>query len=176
VDLTNLGAALLRQGQPDSAYARLNEALAVAERSGDVVGQAHAQELLGVVALRDHNERRARELWAEAEQLYDQRGVEVGQARCLANIASVLLALDRDHAAAEAMLCRSLELRGSQDTGVGAALTHLRLAQLAGRSSQLARVREHRRQGLAALRGWDQQISEPAEVAEVRRQLNALTD
>ena len=74
------------------------------------------------------------------------------------------------------MLCRSLELRGSQDTGVGAALTHLRLAQLAGRSSQLARVREHRRQGLAALRGWDQQISEPAEVAEVRRQLNALTD
>lgn len=176
-DLINLGVVLLRQDKLNAAHARLSEAVAVAERCGDLAGRAHAQELLGLVAHHHHDERSAWDLWAKARLLYERQGDGIGQARCLAHAAEMLLEQGRDQAEAEAMLGQSLELRGSQDAGVGAALAHLRLGQIAirsGRADRADRARQHRTDGLAALRGWDGGRQEPVEVTAVRAQLDAL--
>jgi tetratricopeptide (TPR) repeat protein len=88
VDLTNLGAGHLRAGRLAAAQEKLSAALAVAEDSNDVAGQAHALELLGIVAFQQHNQAKATERWAMARLLYEQEADDLGQARCLRHLAA----------------------------------------------------------------------------------------
>jgi hypothetical protein len=92
IDLTNLGTALLEQGDPDGARQQADEALVIAQRAGDVAGQAHARELLGLVAARRSAYHVAKAELERARPLYAELNDTLGQARCLTHLATVRLA------------------------------------------------------------------------------------
>ena len=177
VDLTNLGAGLLAAGRLDPARDQLSEALAVAEDSHDIAGRAHALELLGIVAFRQHNRTRAMERWATSKLLYEQQADDLGRARCLLHAGTAVLGAEESSAAeqeaAVESLQQSLALRGSQSTGVGVALAHLYLGEYAARAGR-PEADSHRRRGLDALRHWEQRAHPPPLVAATRQRLAAL--
>ena len=132
IDLTNLGSALLGLNDLDDAADCAGEALVVAEKAGDVAGQAYAHEVLGLVAARRQTVRPAVAELEEARRLYAGVSDRLGQARCLTHVAAVWLAdpgcARADRQAATGALRRSLELRAGHGPRFGIALTHLLLA------------------------------------------------
>lgn len=174
-DLINQAALELRQGEESAARGTLTQALDVAEDSADLGAQAHAHELLGLVAWRSGHPHRASREWVQARALYEQAADLSGQARCLQHQGTALLAEpDGDRQAAVRMLTASLDLRADQQFGVGVALAHLYLAEQAARSARLSELAEHRAAGLSALRSWTFAASEPAEVTTARKRLTEL--
>jgi hypothetical protein len=174
-DLINQAALELRQDEESAAHGTLTQALDVAEDSADLGAQAHAHELLGLVAWRSGHPHRASREWVQARALYEQTADLSGQARCLQHQGTALLAEpDGDRQAAVSMLTASLDLRADQQFGVGVALAHLYLAEQAARSARLSELAEHRAAGLSALRSWTFAASEPAEVTKVRKRLTEL--
>ena len=187
-DLVNQAAVEVRLGRVEAAQRTLNQAHALAEQAPDPDGHAHAHELLGVVEWLSGHPHRASEGWRRALELYAQLADLTGQARCLQHLGTA--ALSDPHGArddwgrrdgrergegredAADLLTVSLDLRGDQETGLGAALAHLHLAE----SGQLsaAELAAHRQAGLAALRAWPHQGSEPSEVTRARARLSAL--
>lgn len=179
-DLVNQAAVELRLGRPEAAHGTLIQAHALAEQAPDPGGHAHAHELLGVASWRSGRPHRACGEWRRALELYAQAADLIGKARCLQHLGTAMLSdpggggrerrKDREEAAG--FLAASLDLRGAQETGLGAALAHLYLAE----SGQLsaAELAAHRQAGLAALRTWPYQGSEPPEVTRARTRLTAL--
>ena len=165
VDRVNLGAALLAQGDLDRAVDRLREAAALAADAADSGTLAHAQELLGVVAARRGRLDDALEVWSYAELVYAGVPDDPGRARCRLHIGTVLAG--RDPEAARTALTGSLELRDTR-TGVGVALAHAQLAELAGDPQEAA---EHEALGMAALAPWEGRIDPPFEVTALRLRL-----
>ncbi len=174
-DLINQAAVELCNDEVGAARGTLSQALDVAEDSADLGGQAHARELLGIVAWRNGHPHRASQGWAQACALYKQAGDDTGLARCLQHQGTALLAQPGgDVRKAVGMLTRSLDLRADQQSGIGVGLAHLYLADQAASSGKLPELAEHRKAGLSALRAWGRQASEPAEVTTVRRRLSQL--
>ena len=186
-DLVNQAAVEARLGRVEAARGTLNQAHALSERAPDLDGHAHAHELLGVAEWLSGHPHRASGEWRRALELYAQASDLTGQARCLQHLGTAALSDpsardDRERRdgqeraegredAAE-LLAVSLDLRGDQEPGLGAALAHLYLAE----SGQLsaAELTAHRQAGLAALRAWPHQGSEPPEVTRARARLTAL--
>lgn len=174
-DLINQAALEIRCGELDAARASLVQALDLAEDSADTAGQAHAHELLGLVAYRGGHPHLASRAWAQAGTLYEQAGDDLGQARCLQHEGSARLAQPGgDRSGAVAMLSRSLILRADQPPGIGAGLAHLYLAEQAARAAETEEVAWHCRAGLTALRAWAQEAAEPSEVTSARARLADL--
>jgi hypothetical protein len=166
IDQLDLAAVRLAQGQLVPAARLLREAETLAADAGDPVGVAYAQELLGVVAARDGDPGDATARWAEAQLRYEQLHDDDGQARCLLHRATLLAAADPDRA--RGLLLDSVELRGDRP-GVGTALAHAQLADLAGDERTRARHRDLAREALAP---WHDRLEQPAEVAALAHRLN----
>jgi tetratricopeptide (TPR) repeat protein len=177
IDLTNLGTALLDQGDPAGARQCADEALVIAQRVGDVAGQAHARELLGLVAAERRSYRLARDELERARPLYAEVNDTLGQARCLTHLATLRLAdpsrTGVDLAEAQRALRESLALRDGHGSRFGIALTHLRLAEIAAARGEPTGLDRHRQAGLTALAGGEPG-PEPPPAARLRRQLLAL--
>jgi len=172
-DLINQAAVVLRRGSVDDAHATLKQALVLAEGAADNGGRAHAHELLGVVAWRTGQQKRAFSEWTQALRLHEQAADVTGQARCLQHLGTATFSEDGGDARdAAGLLDRSLVLRGDQQTGLGVALAHLYLAEAEDLSG--AELVAHRKAGLDALRVWPHQGSEPSEVTIARARLSAL--
>jgi tetratricopeptide (TPR) repeat protein len=174
-DLINQAALEIRCEELDAAHVSLVQALDLAEDSADTAGQAHAHELLGLVAYRNGHPHLASRAWAQARTLYEQAGDDLGQARCLQHEGSARLAQPGgDRAGAVDMLNRSLILRADQPPGIGAGLTHLYLAEQAARMAETEEVAWHCRAGLTALQAWVREAAEPPEVTAARTRLADL--
>ena len=174
-DLINQAALEICGGKLSAAHGTLVQALDVAEDSSDLDAQAHAHELLGLVAWHGGHPHRAAQAWDQARELYQQAGNDTGQARCLQHQGTALLAApDGDPREATELLSRSLDLRAEQQSGVGVVLAHLYLAEEAARSGQPAELAEHQRAGLVALGAWTREASEPAEVTIARKRFGEL--
>ncbi|HVQ96723.1 MAG TPA: tetratricopeptide repeat protein, partial [Mycobacteriales bacterium] len=183
IDLTNLGSALLGQGDPDGARQCADEALVLAQRVGDVAGQAHARELLGLALAARQSYQLAREALERARPLYAELNDTLGQARCLTHLATVRLAdphrTGEDLAAAERALRDSLALRDGHGPRYGIALTYLWLTEVAAAGGDRPAAERHRAAGLAALTdpaagpgaGSGAGSAEPPPTAELRRRL-----
>jgi hypothetical protein len=182
IDLANLGTALLGMSELDEAAGCAGEALVMAEQAGDVPGQAHAHEVLGLVAAHRLTRRPAVAELEEARRLYGTVRDSLGQARCLTHLAAVTLAdpdcAEQDRLSAAAALHRSLELRAGHGPRFGIALTHLLLAEIAAANprpepdSLPAYAGRIARAGLQAL--GPASAREPEHVAGVRARLAAL--
>ena len=168
-DRVGLGAVLLAQGDLDAAEGRLLEAAALGSRAGDAAGFARAQELLGVLAARRGRPDQAVGTWRDLVALYEQLHDEDGQARCLVHLGTLLAPGDPE--AARWALDRSLELRDGP--GLGVALAHLGLAELAERAGDAADADRHRAEGLRALGPWAGRLDPPRDVALIRSRLNS---
>jgi tetratricopeptide (TPR) repeat protein len=167
IDQLGLAAVRLGQGQLAPAARLLREAETLAADVGDAVGVAYARELLGLVAVRSGDAEDATARWAEAQLRYEQLHDDDGQARCLLHRATVLV--DTDPARARELLADSVGLRGDRP-GVGAALAHVRLAELA----RDGRTRErHRQLAREALAPWQDRLEQPEEVAALLGELRS---
>lgn len=174
-DLINQAALEIRCGELDAAHVSLVQALDLAEESADTAGQAHANELLGLVAYRNGHPHLASRAWAQARTLYEQAGDDLGRARCLQHEGSARLAQPGgDRAGAAGLLTRSLTLRADQPPGIGAGLAHLYLAEQAARKAETEEVAWHCRAGLTALHAWLREAAEPPEVTAARARLADL--
>jgi hypothetical protein len=168
IDQLDLAAVRLGQGQLGPAARLLREAETLAADIGDPVGVAYAGELLGLVAARDGDEEDATARWAEAQLRYEQLHDDDGQARCLLHRATVLAGADPVRA--RELLLDSVELRGDRP-GVGAALAHVRLAELAGRSRDHRTRERHRELARDALAPWRDRLEQPEEVTALLAEL-----
>lgn len=175
-DRINQAALEIHAGELGTAHGTLLQALDVAEESADAGSQAHAHELLGLVAWRTGHPHRAAREWSQARALYQQAGDDQGLARCLLHEGSARLVQPDAHPdRAVAMLQRSLDLRGAAQSGIGVALTHLYLGEAAARTAALPELARHCDAGLTALRAWDREAIEPREVTEARTRLTELS-
>lgn len=176
MDLANLGAVLLRQGELGAARNHLLQALDTAR--DDTEAQAHGQELLGLVEARSGSPARALAAWREARLRYEQLGDVAGTARCLTHAATVLLAApdvtEEHRRQAQDMLHRSLALRRADGPGLGPALVHLALARSADLEGRHHDLRHEGQAGLLALGTAPGGPYEPEEVAVVRGRLTSL--
>jgi tetratricopeptide (TPR) repeat protein len=174
-DMINQAVVEIRLRRTEAARGTVFQAHALAEDAADHDGHAHAHELLGILAWRTGQPQRATREWTRALELYEQSANVTGQARCLQHQGAVLLSVPGgDVGEAAVLLARSLALRGGKQAGLGTALTHLYLAEVAAREPGSAGVLAHRQAGLAALRSWPHQGSEPPEVTSTRVGLTAL--
>jgi tetratricopeptide (TPR) repeat protein len=175
-DLINRATLEIRADQLGAAHDTLTEALDLAEDSSDLDAQAHAHELLGILDWRTGHPNRADGTWEQARDLYQQAGNDTGQARCLQHQGTALIAQpDGDPRKAARLLSASLDLRADQQSGVGVALAHLYLAHQSATTGPNADLAGHRQAGLAALRAWVREASEPAEVTLARKRLTELS-
>jgi hypothetical protein len=204
-DLINQAVLQIETDAVDAAGDTLNLVLDLieddlAERSPNIGIQAHAHELLGIVAWKRGQRQRAMDKWMQAETMHVLARDADGEARCLHHRGSALVttpALQAEtnghettsarHEPAEdpaELFLRSLELRGGQQSGpdieltqlylLDIALTHLYLGELAARSHNVEELAHHRQAGLHALTPWEDQDTEPAKVTEVRNLLRGL--
>lgn len=175
-DRINQAGLEIRARELGDAHGTLLQALDVAEDAADLDGQAHAHELLGVVAWRSGHPHRAARAWSQARALYEQASNDHGLARCLQHEGSARLAQPgEDPGQAVGLLRRSLDLRAAPQAGIGVALAHLYLAEAAARSQSSRELAEHCQAGLAALRSWTREASEPGEVSAARDRLTELS-
>ncbi len=175
-DRINQAALEIRAGGLGDAHGTLLQALDVAEDAADLDGQAHAHELLGVVAWRSGHPHRAVRSWSQARTLYEQTSNDHGLARCLQHEGSARLGQPgEDPGRAVGLLRRSLDLRAAPQAGIGVALAHLYLAEAAARGQASGELAEHCQAGLAALRSWTREASEPGEVSAARVRLTELS-
>lgn len=175
-DRINQAGLEIRARELGDAHGTLLQALDVAEDAADLDGQAHAHELLGVVAWRSGHPHRAARAWSQARALYEQASNDHGLARCLQHEGSARLAQPgEDPGQAVGLLRRSLDLRAAPQAGIGVALAHLYLAEAAARGQASRELAEHCQAGLAALRSWTREASEPGEVSAARDRLTELS-
>ena len=168
IDLINIAALRIEEGDHDAAHACLSVAVHHAADT-DPAAYAHARELNGVVAWRRGHEQQARAEWAAAATLYQEHGDDLGLARCLQHEAATLVG-GPERERARDMLARGLELRAT-DVGIGTALAHLYLGACAAAAGRPGDAARHRAAGLAALAPWRRQPSTPSQVAAVRARL-----
>jgi tetratricopeptide (TPR) repeat protein len=88
----NLAVVHLYQYDGEGALEQLRPALARATAAGDLSGQAHALELMGVVAWMRRNKHEAGSRWEHAAHLYAEIDEREGHARCLQHLGSAAVA------------------------------------------------------------------------------------
>ncbi|GAA1551314.1 hypothetical protein GCM10009804_05010 [Kribbella hippodromi] len=108
----NLAVVHLYQLDAETALDQLRPAFARATAAGDLSGQAHALELMGVAAWMQRSEHEARSRWEHAAHLYAEVDEPEGRARCLQHLGSAEVADGRLDAALE-LLEESAQLRTS---------------------------------------------------------------
>ncbi|WP_329003824.1 hypothetical protein OHA18_10785 [Kribbella sp. NBC_00709] len=108
----NLAVVHLYQQDAEGALDQLRPAVARATAAGDLSGQAHALELMGVAAWMQRNRHEAAGRWEHAAHLYAEIDEREGQARCLQHLGSAEVAAGRLNTALE-LLEQSAELRTS---------------------------------------------------------------
>jgi tetratricopeptide (TPR) repeat protein len=84
----NLAVVHLYQQDAEGALDQLRPALARATAAGDLSGQAHALELMGVAAWMQRNRHEAVSRWDHAAHLYAEIDEREGHARCLQHLGS----------------------------------------------------------------------------------------
>jgi hypothetical protein len=95
----NLAVVHLYQYDGEGALEQLRPALARATAAGDLSGQAHALELMGVAAWMRRNPHEAGSRWEHAAHLYAEVDERDGHARCLQHLGSAaVIAGDLDKA------------------------------------------------------------------------------
>ncbi|MEV6269799.1 hypothetical protein AB0L64_21710 [Kribbella sp. NPDC051936] len=95
----NLAVVHLYQYDGEGALEQLRPALARATAAGDLSGQAHALELMGVAAWMRRNPHEAGSRWEHAAHLYAEVDERDGHARCLQHLGSAaVVAGDLDKA------------------------------------------------------------------------------
>jgi tetratricopeptide (TPR) repeat protein len=109
----NLAIVYLYQQDAEGALDQLRPANARATAAGDVSGQAHASELMGVAAWMQRSPHEARRWWQHAEHLYAEIDEREGRARCLQHLGSAEVVAGRRERARE-LLEQSALLRGSE--------------------------------------------------------------
>jgi hypothetical protein len=109
----NLAVVHLYQHDDEGALEQLRPALARATAAGDVSGQAHALELMGVAAWMRRNQHEAGSRWEHAAHLYAEIDEREGHARCLQHLGSAAVHSGELDTARE-LLERSATLRTSE--------------------------------------------------------------
>ncbi|MEU4190660.1 hypothetical protein AB0E69_02085 [Kribbella sp. NPDC026611] len=109
----NRAIVQLYQQEPEEALDQLRSAVARARAAGDVSGQAHAFELMGVAAWMQGSPHEAKRWWRHAEHLYSEIDENEGRARCLQHLGSAEVVANRREAA-RALLEQSARLRTSE--------------------------------------------------------------
>jgi tetratricopeptide (TPR) repeat protein len=84
----NLAVVHLYQQDAEAALDQLRPAFARAAAAGDLSGQAHALELMGVAAWIQRNKHEATSRWAHAAHVYGEIDEREGHARCLQHLGS----------------------------------------------------------------------------------------
>ena len=130
-----LGNALVRAGQPADAIDHLDQALALAERSGDLAGQAHTHAALAQPWEQQGNDRRALAHATRAVGLYQELGSPAREAMAL-NLAGWSLIRLGDHEQAEERLVAALALSREHGYREGEADTLDSLGYLADRAGR----------------------------------------
>jgi hypothetical protein len=111
--LINRAIVHLYQLEPEEALDQLRPAVARARAAGDISGQAHASELMGVAAWMQRSPHEAKRMWRHAEHLYSEIDESEGRARCLQHLGSAEVVAGRKKQARE-LLERSADLRRSE--------------------------------------------------------------
>ncbi|WP_350280655.1 tetratricopeptide repeat protein [Kribbella sp. HUAS MG21] len=109
----NLAVVQLYQHDSQGALDHLRPAHARATAAGDVSGEAHALELIGVAAWMQRNPHEAVSRWEHAAHLYAEIDEREGHARCLQHLGSAQVAAGNLDAALE-LLEQSARLRTSE--------------------------------------------------------------
>jgi tetratricopeptide (TPR) repeat protein len=109
----NLAVVHLYQQDAEGALDQLRRAVARATAAGDLSGQAHALELMGVAAWMQRNPHEATSRWEHAAHLYAEIDEREGHARCLQHLGSAAVVDGRLDAAVE-LLEQSALLRTSE--------------------------------------------------------------
>jgi hypothetical protein len=165
-DRLDLAAVRLARRDGPAATRLLREAWTLADDAGDAAGVAYAQELLGIAAARTDDHAGASAAWAEAQLRYEQLRDDDGRARCLQH-RGTLLAVSAPEEARE-LLAESVRRRHGRP-GLGVALAHAQLAELAGDRRERDRQRALAR---AALAPWGDRLEPPAEVTALLSRLD----
>ncbi|MEV4266095.1 hypothetical protein [Kribbella sp. NPDC049584] len=109
----NLAVVHLYQQDAEGALDHLRPAVARATAAGDLSGQAHALELMGVAAWMQRNPHEAVSRWDHAAHLYAEIDEREGHARCLQHLGSAEVVAGRMAAAVE-LLEQSAMLRRTE--------------------------------------------------------------
>jgi tetratricopeptide (TPR) repeat protein len=109
----NLAVVHLYQHDAEGALEQLRPALARASAAGDLSGQAHALELMGVAAWMRRNKHEAGSRWEHAAHLYAEVDEREGHARCLQHLGSAAV-VDGELDKALELLEQSATLRTSE--------------------------------------------------------------
>jgi len=109
----NLAVVHLYQQDAEGALDHLRPAVARATAAGDLSGQAHALELMGVAAWMQRNPHEAVSRWDHAAHLYAEIDEREGHARCLQHLGSAEVVAGRMTAAVE-LLEQSAMLRRTE--------------------------------------------------------------
>ncbi|MFD7156670.1 hypothetical protein ACFV9C_18870 [Kribbella sp. NPDC059898] len=109
----NLAVVHLYQYDSEGALEHLRPAHAHATAAGDVSGEAHALELIGVAAWMQRNRHEAVSRWEHAADLYAEIDEREGHARCLQHLGSAEVAAGNRETAL-LLLEQSRELRTSE--------------------------------------------------------------
>jgi tetratricopeptide (TPR) repeat protein len=139
-ELTNLGAAHLRQGRYRQAAHQFEQALALCRQTGDLTGAAGALNARGVADMRLGHYQQAADHLQQALTLHRQTGNHAGQALVLHNLSGVEVRRGRYQPAAAfveqaLILCR----QSSDRTGEARALNALGVTDMwLGRYQQAA--------------------------------------
>jgi tetratricopeptide (TPR) repeat protein len=91
----NLAVVHLYQLDAEAALDQLRPAVARAASAGDLSGQAHALELMGMAAWMQRNRHEATSRWEQAAHLYAEIDEREGHGRCLQHLGSA--AVDAGH-------------------------------------------------------------------------------
>lgn len=91
----NLGVVHTDQLRIDLARRFLTEAVERHHQHGDLVPEAWAENSLGIIALRVHDEEEGMQRLQRAQQLFERAGMRTGSASALTNLAMVALDFDR---------------------------------------------------------------------------------
>jgi tetratricopeptide (TPR) repeat protein len=125
----SLGEIALRTSDHEGAAARYEEALALYQRAGNVLGEANCKRSLGDIALRTSDREGAAARYEEALALYQRAGNVLGEANCVRGLGDVAAA-EPDIVSARARYERALALGQTARDPFSIGWTHVRLARL----------------------------------------------
>jgi tetratricopeptide (TPR) repeat protein len=124
-----LGVLAQERSDHDTARARYEQALALYQQTGDVLGEANCIQQLGDLA-RDHSDHdTARARYEQALSLHQQVSDVLGEADCIRGLGDIALARS-DHDTARARYEQALPLYQSIADPYSVGWTHVRLARL----------------------------------------------